>query len=384
MADKIKVLYLFDKLDTGGAERLLVTTLKHLDMKKFDIRVCSIQRGGDLVGEIEELGFKVSFLDTKCNLCNLKILFRLVRLLKKLKPEIVNTQSFYPSLHGRIAAKLTGIPVVVATEHGTVSYKKKLRHKIIDHLLAKVTNRIIVVSNSVKVFTSTTCRIPDNKFSVIHNAVDFSRFENIDQVSDLRDELGLGREDKVIGTVATVVPWKGQKYLIQAFSAILGHFKKVSLIIAGDDPIGYRRELEDEAGRLGVEKKVYFLGLRTDIPRVLKTIDLFAFPSLTEGLGIAAMEAMAVGLPVVASDVEGIREIITDSETGILVPPRQPSILSDKIIDLLDNNQRAYKIGQGARRGVVLDFSPSVYCSKLENLYVDLYKTKGNVRVAHG
>lgn len=377
--EPVKILYLFEGLGIGGAEQLLLTTLKYLNREKFSPVVYCIGRNGKIAEEIEALNIKVVALNKNMRLWNLSAVSGLIKVYRREKPHIVHTHLFYANYFGRIAAIIQRVPVVVTTEHGTHGYFKKFYHHLADFILSFFTVKTIAVSRAVKEYMLKSTFIPKHKISVIYNAVDFDRFKRIgesDRIA-IRRSLFLPDSSFVIGCVSNLAPWKGQFHLLRAFVKVKGVFPGAELCIIGRGTTVFQRRLESFARENNILGSVHFLGERRDVPEMLKAIDIFVFPSLTEGLGISLLEAMYMKLPVIASATEGILEIVEDNKDGILVPGGDTESLAEGIIALSKDTEKMKTMGLNAREKVERLFSPGDYIKKLESFYDDsIYKKR--------
>jgi len=179
--------------------------------------------------------------------------------------------------------------------------------------------------------------------------------------------LGLHRNDFVIGSVGRIAPIKGHKYLIQAAEKVIKEVANAKFLIVGDGPI--RDEMEELSVRLGLDERVIFTGMREDVPEVLSIMDVFVLPSINEGMGRALVEAMAMGLPCVASSVGGVPEVVTDGETGLLVPAEDPSALAEAIIRLAKDKKLAQKIAKAGQRKARSDFGAKTMVDRISAVY---------------
>jgi glycosyltransferase involved in cell wall biosynthesis len=340
-----------------------------LDRKKYDTSVWCVTRGGETATELSEKGIDVKILGISSYRNPLNT-FKLTRLLKAARPDIVHTHGYFASVIGRFAARRAGIPVLLAHVHSTYwEYKK--RHLLIERKLSRFTQKIICCSRAVENFVKYTEKITDNKTIVIYNGVDEERFFPLKSPTFLRAELGMDEETAVIGTVSSLTPHKGHEFLVQAASLVLGTFPSTKFLIVGDGPL--RKRLENQVKDLNIHPAVIFTGTRKDIAEMLSLMDVFALPSHTrEGLGIAIIEAMAAERPVVATDIGGIPEAVNHGETGLLVPPGDPEALSKAIIELLQNPKKAEEMGEKGRARVKEKFTTKKMLSEIENVYQSL------------
>lgn len=370
---KTKILFLFVHLDYGGAEVGLLTTLKNIDRSKFDCVIVSIEKKGAIGEEIEKLGFRVLYLDDRAGLSNISLIFKIIKILKAEKPDILHTSLFYANFFGRVAAIFKRVPIII-TEERSMYTEKKFYHVIIDRLLSLFTDKIIACSNSVLDFTVKQEGIPREKFFLIYNAVDRERFNISESKEDLRAKLGFSKNDFVIGTVGSVIPKKGHINLIKAVLAIKDAAPSCKLLIIGDGE--KREELSSFVKSAGLDGRVFFLGPRKDIPQLMKCMDIFVLPSLQEGFPRTLLEAMYSGLCVIASNISGIPELIDDGENGFLIHPGNINSIADKISEVYKNQDLREKIGLAAKKKIELYYKPEDYAKNLENLYLQLMGEK--------
>jgi len=374
MNNRVKILYLYENLNIGGAEQLLLTTLKYLNRNKFYPVVYCIGEKGQISEEIEELGIKVVSLKRKVSLWNVRVIDALARIFRRENPDIVHCHLFYANYFGRIAAIFARVPIIIITEHGTSSNFKKFYHHWIDFLLSFFTSKIIVVSKAVQRYLARHTLILPYKTTIIYNSVDFDRFDNAYEMDKglIRRRLGFVDSCLLIGCVSNLAPWKGQFFLLRAFAEVVKPFPNAKLGIVGRSTPCFKSQLEAFVQKNGLSENVYFLGERRDIPEILKALDIFVFPSLAEGLGISLLEAMYMGLPAVASRTEGILEIIEDNRDGILVPPGDSNALAEGIITLLKDPDKRRRICDNAAKKARSFSSPLSYIKRLESCYEDL------------
>ena len=357
----------------GGAEKLLLTTVKYLNRDRYEIIVCCIVSEGIIADEIKKLGIKFYCLNESPRFYNPKKIYSLYKLFKKEKPAIVHTQILGANIYGRIAAMLARVPVIISTEHN-VYYKKKRVHIWLDKILAKNTDKIVAVSNRVKEFTSKQEGIGKDKFELIYNGIDSKEFLPTASRKDIRDKLNFREGDFILGAVGALTIQKGHYYLIQALSLLVKRYPNTILLVVGTGEL--KEELQEIVRKLSLQENVRLLGLRRDISDLLNCMDVFVLPSLWEGLGIALLEAMLMGLPVVASSVDGILEIVENGKNGILVPPGNVEALSNAIDELIENPQLRQSLGKAAKEHILEKFEVRQYIHKLENLYNRLLKEK--------
>jgi glycosyltransferase involved in cell wall biosynthesis len=299
--------------------------------------IIACHKGSVLTQKAKQAGIKVYELNM-VKQAYLQSIMQLIKIIRMENIDIVSTHSSVDSWAGGLAAKLTGRRLV-RFRHNLYSIGSGPLAKFI----YSIPDRIITISNAVT-DVLVSCGIKRNRMVIIHSAADSRIFDP--GAEDLRKELGIPAETLIIGNTSTFTEVKGQEYLLQAFSII---HKKIPcvLMFAGslEEPFKGMYLSHVEAG---LRDKVLFLDHRDDIPRVLKTLDVFVFPSVLEGLGTALIEAMAMGRPAAVSDIPTFRDFIEDGTSGLFFKTKDPQDLAEKVISLLQNKELREKIGRNA------------------------------------
>ncbi len=370
---KIKVLFLYWHLDYGGAEVGLLTTLRHINRERFQCTVLCMEKKGPIGVEIEKLGIKVIYLNSAPRLFNIILVWKVFCILRKLEIDILHTSLFYANFFGRVASLTRKIPITI-TEERSMYYEKKIYHVWIDRLLARFTDKIIVCSMSVLNFTMKQEKIPFEKFYLIYNGVDEDRFSISSSKSELRRRYGFSADQFIIGTVGSIIPKKGHKFLIEAARNFCPQMPDCKVLIVGEG--SSKKDLEDLVQKENLTDFFVFMGARKDIPELMKLMDVFVLSSLQEGFPRVLVEAMYMGLPVIASSVSGVPELVLDGETGFLVPPGNSKSICEKVLILNSDNDLRNKMGTKARERIQERFLSKHYLNKLEALYDDLITQK--------
>jgi glycosyltransferase involved in cell wall biosynthesis len=362
-----KILFVVQDLEMGGAEQLKFTIEKYIDKTRYDTIYCCIRNTGMIGEEIMRRGGNVIPLNTIDNFYNLIATWKLYNLAKKLKPDIIHSMLFNANFHARIVGMLLHIPVIIE-EHGLYIWKKRY-HISIDRILAKHTTRVIAVSRSVKEFLMKQENLDPDKVTVLYDCVDLNLLKTATTREEARRRLAMHEKTFVIGTVGNLREEKGHRILLHALKQVLVEYGDVRLFIVGDGPL-YDYLLE-QVMRMGLAKNVVFLKKRSDIADFLKALDLFVLPSTSEGLGIALIEAIAVGLRCIASNVGGIAEIAKGAKDVLLVRPNNPHELSRAIIKEIERKRPGREEAEMAVGRVSIKdiFTPRVYLNQLENIY---------------
>jgi glycosyltransferase involved in cell wall biosynthesis len=363
---RVNLLHLITELEPAGAENLLVDIARKLDKDEFNLKVAYVYGMGTLAEEIRDAGARVFDLSRKGKVDPL-LLARLVALLRR--ERILHTHLAHASIVGRVAAKLAGVRLITTTRHYAYWNKKRSLAHWMERRTAILNSNLIAISENVKKYMIVEEKCRSDKIVVLHNAVDLGVFNSTDRAGSS----GM-TNDFVIGSIGRLHPSKGYETLLRSMPCVKQSFPGARLTIVGT---GREKDnLERLSAQLGVSSEVDFIGAKkpSEIPRLLKTLDLFVLASNWEGFGLAAVEAMASGLPVVATDVGGLPEIVEDRRTGFLVPPGEPRMLAEKVVHLLQNPDLRRQMGtQGRIRARAL-FSLEDMIKKLEAMYRDLLR----------
>jgi sugar transferase (PEP-CTERM/EpsH1 system associated) len=298
-------------------------------------------------------------------------LLRLVRLLRRLRPLIVHSRN-WPAIDAIPAARVARVPLVVHGEHGREVADpegRNPRRKRIRRALAPLVHHFVTVSADLRRWLIEDVRVPAAKVSAIHNGVDLSRFGRAGRLES-RLRLDLPAEAVIVGTVGRLDPVKDQAGLIRAFAKVRSAHPEALLVVVGDGPC--RAELEDVVAASGQGEHVRLLGNRDDIPAVMAALDVFVLPSIAEGISNTILEAMASGLPVVATRVGGNPELVEDGIGGALVPRQDPSALAAAIAGYVADPELRRRHGLASRQRATGHFSLERMAEAYANLYTNL------------
>jgi len=367
---RIKLLQLITELERGGAEILLLELVKALPEKNFDIKVGYLRGQGTLVKEFKTNKIDITFFNIRSRFDIIGI-FKLIFFLKKHCFDIVHTHLIDADIFGYIAAKIAQVPVIVSTKHNTDTFrKKKLPAVWLDTFLANNSTKVIAVSAAVKDFLIKFQKINPNNIEIIYNGVDLKKINRTIDIKQAKTALRINPEDYVIGCIARFDEQKGHRYLVQAINKVLAKIKNVFFVFVGTGRL--ESKIKERINQLNLNDKVKFLGQRDDINNILSALDVFVLPSVWEGLGIVLLEAQAAYLPVVATKVDGIAEVVKDGVTGLLVPAKDAQSLAAAIINLIEDNDKAQQYGKNGHEFVAQNFTIEKMANKIETLYYNL------------
>ena len=331
---KIKILYVHQNLEIGGAENLRYLVLKNINREKYHIDICCLEKKGIIGEKVEGLGFSVFSLDQKLNLYNPIIFLKLYKLIRKNKYDIVHSCLFYANYYARISAFCAGVRNIFTEEHGIYLWKKKYKIFIIlDRVLARVTNKIITCSNTVRRHILLQERLSPGKIVTLYNFIDTQGIDFSLSKQELRKKFSFSEDEFILGIIGGFRLEKGHETLFHALEKL--NFSNYKVLVVGDGPL--RKSFHECVNKLGIRNKVLFMGKRKNVYEILRLLDLLVIPSEREGLPMILLEAMACSLPIVATKVSGIREVLRDKKTGLLVPKRDPVSLGKAISYIKDN-----------------------------------------------
>jgi glycosyltransferase involved in cell wall biosynthesis len=361
-----KVMLLAVGLGVGGTETHILELASRIDRTKFDVTVCSLKAEGCLVQELRRRGIRVVCLNGAGKL-DLRVLFRLWKVMREERPDVMQSFLFWANMSARMLGRLSKAVRVVCSYHDEIVSEGRLV-RMIDRLTFGWSHAVVCCSEAVRRSVSACLGAPAARQTIIPFGVDVGQFAVMDPAT--KEELGLRGDAPIVGTVCRLVePKKGLSVLLHAM-AVLNRDRRspgCQLLIVGEGPA--RARLESLIEQLGLSCCVRFAGSRRDIPRILPTLDVFVLPSLYEGFGIAILEAMAAGRPVVATAVGGIPEFVVPGETGLLVEPGDAEALAAAIGDLLRDPERARQMGMRGRARAVAGFQLSAVVRRHEQVY---------------
>jgi glycosyltransferase involved in cell wall biosynthesis len=292
---------------------------------------------------------------------DVRAMAELVSLFRRIRPSIVHTHTPKPSVYGRVAARLARVPVVVNTVHGLYAlpddpWAKRLAVYGVERLAASCSQAELVASPE-DLHTLRRLRVPADRLVLLEAGlgIDLGRFDPdtvtaVDRAAARRELGATADDDVVVGVVGRLVRDKGYPEIFDAARRLRPHHPQVRVGAIGPDEPDKADRLSEADRRVAHEAGVRFLGAREDVVRLYAGMDIFVLPSHREGFPLTLMEAAAMGLPVVATDIRGCRQIVDDGGTGVLVPPRDPVALAAAIERLVTNRDERGRFGSAARR----------------------------------
>lgn len=351
---KIKIIHIIPTLGGGGAERLLVDLASNINKEKYEIKIISLKTSNYWEKELMQKQIVCAALAQKKGV-SLITWWRLVRLLKMKQPDIVHTHLFGADFYGILAAKIAGCKTIISTEHN-INYSEGLTKRLVKRYVYKYANQIIAVSGAVRDYLVKE-RIDQAKIKVVHNGINTHKF--------LARRNYFQKEKLLIGTVGKLEEQKGIEDLISAMSLIKNN--NINCQIAGEGPL--RESLQALITKLKLEDKVRLIGWQSEINKFFSKLDIFVLPSRWEGFGLVVLEAGLAGLPVIASGVDGLKEIIENNKNGVLVEPGNAEVLATAIRRLANDIKRQERLAQALQNTALQRFSLGDMVRKYEDIY---------------
>lgn len=356
---RISVAHVIGSLNYGGAENQVVQLLNRLNP-------CRLEKYLVTFKNVDGVNSRALSHDITAVNVHLKrwgqigCIIRLYRLFSGLMLDVVQSHMFHANLYVTIAARMAGVPVILTTEHGKNLWKTPIHHLIERSIISPLVSMRVAVSNDIRQIRIKTADVPRDKITVITNCVEIP--ENIGKHQT--------KEMLRIGTVGRLVPAKDYGTLITAFKKLIKDGLNIDLIFVGDG--SERSKLESMVQELGIAGYVTFTGFQGNVNSFLSDFDVFALSSIREGIPVAMLEAMAMSVPVVATKVGGIPEVIQDNIDGLLVDSRNPEMIADALKRLIQDSSLRTRIGKAGRKKVECLFSCKAICRQYEELYIDL------------
>lgn len=380
--DKVRILYLTNRLAPAGAETFLLNRLSVLDRSRFEPYVGELRAGGDLKPSFEHAGVPTITFGAGRQL-DTGVFYRLYSFLRRERITILEAHVWWACLVGRIVGTAARVPIIITNEQDMRAGETTHRADVLfaGDLTMRLSDACVHITKATqRSFAETTPKILQGPAirRIIPNGIDARKIaETVARVDRKakRASLGIAEDAVVIGNVARLAEQKGLTYLLPAFANILEREPRAHLVLVGWGP--QEEELRALAKELRVDHRVTFAGKRLDVGEILATLDVFAFSSVHEGQGIAILEAMAAGVPVVTTNVDGIPDMVRHEASGLLVPPRDPEAIVAAVMRVLTDEALVEKITDGAKRVAFDEVSVEAAGRAYNALYEELLARKG-------
>jgi glycosyltransferase involved in cell wall biosynthesis len=354
-----------------GVKRLFAWMIPRFDASRYNVSLISLRRKDLSEDTLEQFGVDVTYLGR--HKFDPRTYGHLLRVLRSKQADVVHMHGYGATTFGRLCAWRMGIPAILHehANHGDTPWFQK----VADRVLAPHTDLAIAVSESTAEFTIRARLMPAERTKVVYLGSpldEFARDRSAEEIAAARASLGIDPSTIAVGTVTRLMPSKGNQYLVEAVREITARQPKVRVYIAGEGELA--EQLHEQAQSLGLGNRLVFLGFQRDVAAVLTAFDIVVFPSLWEGTPLTAFEALAAGKPIVATDADGLLDILTDRRDAIVVPKRNAGALARAVIDVIEQPGLAERLAREARHtGVRYDIARFV--RKMERLYDILHES---------
>jgi glycosyltransferase involved in cell wall biosynthesis len=380
-SDRIKVLKFLTHFAVGGTERQFVYTATGLDRSRFDLRVGCTARIGPFIKDIQALNVPIWEypINSLYSCKTMRRQLKFVRDLRREQIQVVHAYGFYPNLFAIWPAALASKCVTIASvrDMGVFTDRHKLK-SLSQAFACRLADCVIANSYAVRDWLRKQ-GLGLYDIQVIPNGIKMPPARRNGEPPLIREEFKIDPKSPLIAVVGRLVRTKGLEYFLEAAAVIASRYPSVRFLIVGEANIEppYRRALEERAKNLNLTGRLLFTGQRNDVPQIMREIDISVQPSLSESFSNTLLESMANGLPVVATNVGGNPEVVTDGENGILVPPADAAALTRGMAQLLDSPDLGQRLGRAARERVTREYSLESLLRRTEDLYVALVERHG-------
>ena len=351
-----------------GVKRLFAWMIPRFDPARFDVSLVSLRKKDLSEETLDALGIDITYLHkSKFDPATLPALLRIIN---RKQIDVLHLHGYGATTFGRVAGAMRGIPTILH-EHANLTATPWFQ-KIADRLLEPYTDVALAVSKSTADFVVNARFVSPAKVKVVYLGAphdEFSRPRTVREVAEARGRLGILPGDFAIGTVTRLHESKGNAYLVEAARLVVDRKPESRFFLVGEGPL--RESLEAEAQQLGLGDRFVFVGFARDVADVLAAFDLSVFPSLWEGTPLTAFEALAAGKPIVATNVDGLMDVLTDGRDARIVPTRNAQALADAIVELIDDPTQRARLADAAR-ATAQHYDINAFVRKMEELYVRL------------
>ena len=381
----IRLIQLVTRLDTGGVPEHVLALLDGLSRRGYSMTVVCREVSERYRTRLEQMGVRIILLDLRrliSPVADLRAAWRLYRLLRDEGCQVLHMHMSKAALLGGLIGTAARVPVRVNTAHnlGCIALPQRVLRGLFwlydKALFATTMHAVITVSSKVRQSIVRLGVLPAGKAYAIPNGIDPRPFAaDADARARTREALGLGDEHVAVGCVARLVWFKGLDALIDAIPGVVRDHAQARFFIVGEGPL--KEQLLAQARQLGIADKLVFLGERDDVAALLAAFDVFVLPSVSEGMPITILEAMAAAKPIVATDVGGVGEMIEDQVSGLLVPARAPGALADALNALVGDARRRERMGEAAKARLERDFAQDSMVNATDRLYREKLAERG-------
>lgn len=370
---KIRLLHCIETISSGGVERIRLTFAKGLDFDRFELKIICTKAVGPIKDQLEGLGveiFEVGPFKSPFEWGKYK---KVLEVIRKYQPHIIHGAVFEGMSMATFGGLFGKVPIVILEETSFPSTRSK-KALFLQRVYSIFADKVIGIAPSVVQFLKEKVKISPSKVLLINNGVDVPESCSDEEIFHIRKSLRIEKDDLIIGSVGRVHD------SVKRFSDILLAIKlldnpKIKFLLVGQGPD--INELNKLSNQLGIQDQFIPVGFQEKPDSYYQIMDVFCLPSAHEGFGLVAAEAMLHRLPVIATKVGGLQDIVVDNETGFLIPPNSPQEIAEKIQYLIDFPETSKSMGENGYERAMEHYTADRYCRKVEDLYLELLKKKG-------
>jgi glycosyltransferase involved in cell wall biosynthesis len=368
-----KIVILTTGLNYGGAETQVFHLAKHLKLRGWDVYVVSILPPKAYVEELESMKIQVLTLNLKSKIHFFSPIIKLTNIIYRIRPDILHAHMVHANILARLVRSFVRVPVLICTAHSIVEGGRirEWGYRLTDFLCDLTTQ---VSQDGLDRYLRVKA-VPQNKIRVVHNGVDINRFcKNVEARKRLRREFNI-KDDFVWLAVGRLEKEKDYPNLLKAFSKVLRVYENVILLIVGQGVL--EKDIKNLSRLLNIEDKVIFLGIRRDIPDIMNAADAYVMSSAWEGFPMVLLEAASIGLPIIATNVGGNKEIVINGKNGFLVPARDSDELAKAMLKMMSLSfDNRIRMGEWGRKYVEENYSIENIVDKWESIYFEFLNKK--------
>ncbi|WP_200977039.1 glycosyltransferase family 4 protein [Echinicola sp. 20G] len=370
--EKIRILHCIETISSGGVEQTRLTLAKGLDKEKYELKIICTWKGGAIAEALEKEGVELIPIGGFKHPFEWRKHQKVLKVIRNFRPHIIHGAIFEGMSMAAIGGKLGKVPVVILEETSDPQNRSKKANWLLRNFV-KVADRIVAISPNVERYLFEKSKIGSSKIKQINNSAHEPILKNFNTQILLRKEYGLEDEDILVGFVGRLFnDHKRVTDLIEAVSYINSDQLKLIIVGVGKDEHKIKQKVEE----FNIKHKIIFTGYQFDTSKFYHLMDIACFPSSREGFGLVAAEAMMHGLPVIATNVGGLQNVVVDQKTGFLVPPYNPRAIAEKLQQLISQPALRKQMGQAGYERAQKHYSAERYVKEVEDLYLSLLKKK--------
>jgi glycosyltransferase involved in cell wall biosynthesis len=367
-SNKDKIVLFTETSGIGGAEKVLLDIAVNLNRELFEVSVV-LHRSRWLHEQLELHGIPVEIIPSK-RAWDLGFMRKFIEYCRKFGAQLIHSHLFGANLYASLAGMMLRIPVIATVHNEYIMPGSNVRHLDLKNLIVrKLAKKIVLVAEYMKKDYIEKGKYPASKLKTIYNGIAIEDRFAAKEKHLIKEKLGFDKNDLLIGHVANFRTPKGHNYLIDAAALVIKKCPGTKFLLVGEGTGELREHAEKQVNEYGLDDNVLFLGFRKDVGNLLKCFDIFVLSSISEGLPLSVVEAMGTGLPIVATDVGGLPELVQDGRNGRLVPARNSNELADALTILLQDKDLRVDMGNASREIAEQKFSIDNMIGQYQDLY---------------